>query len=84
MVGAAIDPATPVERLCIAQRQMVEIAKALSLNARMILLDEPTSSLSIAEIERLHNVVRGSRRSVMSVSSSSLTTSTRFSPRPTG
>ena len=58
VVGAAIDPTTPVERLSIAQRQLVEIAKALSLDARMILLDEPTSSLSITEIERLHVVVR--------------------------
>ena len=57
VVGAAIDPTMPVETLSIAQRQLVEIAKALSLNARMILLDEPTSSLSIAEIERLHHVV---------------------------
>ncbi len=57
IVGAAIDPSTPVERLTIAQRQLVEIAKALSLDTRMILLDEPTSSLSIAEIERLRAVV---------------------------
>jgi ABC-type sugar transport system ATPase subunit len=58
VVGTAIDPGTPVEKLSIAQRQMVEIAKALSLQAKMILLDEPTSSLSIAEIERLRIVVR--------------------------
>jgi ABC-type sugar transport system ATPase subunit len=58
IVGASIDPGTPVERLSIAQRQLVEIAKALSLEARMILLDEPTSSLSIAEIERLRAVIR--------------------------
>ncbi len=57
IVGASIDPSTPVEKLTIAQRQLVEIAKALSLEARMILLDEPTSSLSIAEIERLRAVV---------------------------
>jgi ABC-type sugar transport system ATPase subunit len=57
IVGASIDPGTSVEKLSIAQRQMVEIAKALSLQARMILLDEPTSSLSISEIERLRKVV---------------------------
>ncbi len=57
MVGASMEPATPVERLTIAQRQMVEIAKALSLEAQMILLDEPTSSLSITEVERLRGVV---------------------------
>jgi len=61
MVGAAIDPGAPVERLTIAQRQLVEIAKALSLRARMILLDEPTSSLSITEIERLRGVVEDLR-----------------------
>lgn len=57
IVGASIDPNTPVEKLSIAQRQLVEIAKALSLETRMILLDEPTSSLSISEIERLRAVV---------------------------
>ena len=57
IVGASIDPGTSVERLSIAHRQMVEIAKALGLRARMILLDEPTSSLSISEIERLRAVV---------------------------
>jgi ABC-type sugar transport system ATPase subunit len=67
VVGADIDPATPVERLSIAQRQMVEIAKALSLEARMILLDEPTSSLSIAEIELLHRVVRDLKQRGVSV-----------------
>jgi ABC-type sugar transport system ATPase subunit len=58
VVGASIDPSMPVEELTIAERQLVEIAKALSLDASMILLDEPTSSLSIAEIERLREVVR--------------------------
>lgn len=58
VVGAAVDPNSPVEKLTIAQRQLVEIAKALSLDAKMILLDEPTSSLSITEIERLRQVVR--------------------------
>jgi ribose transport system ATP-binding protein len=67
VVGAEIDPATPVERLSIAQRQMVEIAKALSLDAQMILLDEPTSSLSMAEIELLHNVVRDLKERGVSV-----------------
>ncbi|HEY6628524.1 MAG TPA: sugar ABC transporter ATP-binding protein [Acidimicrobiia bacterium] len=61
MVGASIDPGSPVERLTIAERQLVEIAKALSLHSRMILLDEPTSSLSITEIERLRGVVEDLR-----------------------
>jgi rhamnose transport system ATP-binding protein len=61
MVGARIDPSAPVERLTIAERQLVEIAKALSLRARMVILDEPTSSLSITEIERLRGVVQDLR-----------------------
>ncbi len=50
-------PDTPVEMLSIAQRQMVEIAKALSLEARLIIMDEPTSSLTISETDRLLEVV---------------------------
>jgi ribose transport system ATP-binding protein len=50
-------PDTPVAELSIAQRQMVEIAKALSLDARLIIMDEPTSSLTLAETERLLAVV---------------------------
>jgi inositol transport system ATP-binding protein len=67
MVGATIDPGSPVERLTIAERQLVEIAKALSLHSRMILLDEPTSSLSITEIERLRGVVEDLRRREVAV-----------------
>ena len=48
---------TPVEDLSIAQRQMVEIAKALSLDARIIIMDEPTSSLTLTETERLLKVI---------------------------
>jgi ribose transport system ATP-binding protein len=50
-------PDTPVALLSIAQRQMVEIAKALSLNARLIIMDEPTSSLTLSETDRLLQVV---------------------------
>ncbi|MEK0084283.1 sugar ABC transporter ATP-binding protein [Benzoatithermus flavus] len=50
-------PETPVAELSIAQRQMVEIAKALSLDARLIIMDEPTSSLTLSETERLLSVV---------------------------
>ncbi len=56
-LGADFGPATPVDELSIAQRQMVEIAKALSLDARVIIMDEPTSSLTISETERLLAVV---------------------------
>ena len=56
-----IDPATKLGRLSIGQRQMVEIAKALSRGARVIAFDEPTSSLSARETERLFAVIRGLR-----------------------
>ncbi len=50
-------PSTPVADLSIAQRQMVEIAKALSLEARLIIMDEPTSSLTLSETDRLLAVI---------------------------
>jgi ribose transport system ATP-binding protein len=48
--------------LSIAQQQLVEIAKALSLDARLLIMDEPTSSLTLAETARLHRVVAGLRQ----------------------
>jgi L-arabinose transport system ATP-binding protein len=56
-LGEEIDPRTKVGRLSIAQRQMVEIAKALSRDAKVIAFDEPTSSLSEREAERLFSVI---------------------------
>lgn len=56
-LGCDFGPETMVESLSLAQRQLVEIAKALSLNARMVIMDEPTSSLTIAETDRLLRVV---------------------------
>ncbi len=56
-LGLDISSRTPVRDLSIAQRQMVEIAKALSLNARIIIMDEPTSSLTLTETERLLQLV---------------------------
>ena len=52
-LGLDIPTTAPLDRLSLAQQQMVEIAKALSLNARVIILDEPTSSLTLTETERL-------------------------------
>ena len=46
-LGADFGPDTPVAELSIAQRQLVEIAKALSIDARIIIMDEPTSSLTL-------------------------------------
>ncbi len=58
-VGANFGPNTPVSQLSLAQQQMVEIAKALSLDARLVILDEPTSSLPPAETEKLLNIIAG-------------------------
>ncbi len=53
-----IAPDTPLATLSMAQQQMVEIAKALSLNARILIMDEPTSSLTLTETARLLEVVK--------------------------
>jgi ribose transport system ATP-binding protein len=57
-LGLSISADTPLIELSLAQRQMVEIAKALSLRARIVIMDEPTSSLTLTETERLLQVVR--------------------------
>ena len=61
MVGLTADVNTLVKDLSIAQRQMVEVAKALSTNAKLIVMDEPTSSLTDRETEILMNVIRNLR-----------------------
>ena len=53
-----IDPRALVGSLSVAQQQLVEIAKAVSTNARTLILDEPTAALSLPEIERLHILLR--------------------------
>ncbi len=67
MVGLDIDPATPLASLPIGRQQLVEIAKALSTNARLLIMDEPTSSLSAHETEILFTVVKGLRERGVSV-----------------
>lgn len=57
-VGLDIDPATEVRHLSVAQMQMVEIAKALKHNAKVLLLDEPTASITDTESETLFRLVR--------------------------
>jgi erythritol transport system ATP-binding protein len=53
-----IDPLTPVEELRLGQQQVVEIARALSKKSRILIMDEPTSALSAAEVEVLFRVIR--------------------------
>jgi rhamnose transport system ATP-binding protein len=60
-LGVPIDPDRPALGLSIADQQLVEIAKALSSEARVIVMDEPTAALSGHEVERLFAVARGLR-----------------------
>jgi ribose transport system ATP-binding protein len=66
-LGCDFGPDAMVESLSLAQRQLVEIAKALSLEARLVIMDEPTSSLTIAETERLLRVIAGLKADGVSV-----------------
>jgi len=52
-----INPRTPVRELGVAQKQMVEIAKACSLEAKILIFDEPTATLSFKEIDRLFQII---------------------------
>jgi ribose transport system ATP-binding protein len=56
-LGADFEASTPVAQLSLAQRQLVEIIKALSLEARIVIMDEPTSSLTASETARLLKVI---------------------------
>jgi methyl-galactoside transport system ATP-binding protein len=62
-MGISIDPGEKMENLSVSQRQMVEIAKAVSYDARVIVLDEPTSSLTETEVEHLFKIIRKLRDS---------------------
>ena len=53
-----LDPRRQVAGLGVAQQQMVEIAKALSLDAKLLIMDEPTSALSETEIKQLFTLIR--------------------------
>ncbi|HEU4658359.1 MAG TPA: ATP-binding cassette domain-containing protein [Capillimicrobium sp.] len=58
-LGAAVDTATPTARMTLPERQLGELAVALALGARVLILDEPTSSLGPAEVEALVEAIRG-------------------------
>lgn len=66
-LGVDFTPDTMVSDMSIAQRQLLEIAKALSLNSRLVIMDEPTSSLTLIETDRLLSVVDGLKKSGVSV-----------------
>lgn len=66
-LGANFSASAAVSSLSLAQRQLVEVAKALSLKSRLLILDEPTSSLPIAEADKLLDVIAGLKADGISV-----------------
>jgi len=56
-----IDPASEVGHMTVARQQLVEIAKALSFNSKVLIMDEPTSALNAAEVEHLFAIIRDLR-----------------------
>jgi len=56
-IGARVDPDAPIRRLTVAQQQVVEIAKALSLQSRIIVMDEPSAALSPREVDGLFRII---------------------------
>jgi ribose transport system ATP-binding protein len=66
-IGLRVGLGTRVMDLSVAQRQMIEIAKALSLNARVVIMDEPTSALTERETETLLDIIENLRREKVGV-----------------
>ncbi|MFB3905179.1 MAG: sugar ABC transporter ATP-binding protein [Acidobacteriota bacterium] len=66
-LGLDIDPRKPVRSLGIAEQQMVEIAKALSADARILIMDEPTSALTESEIRQLFATIRRLKQQGVSI-----------------
>lgn len=56
--GIRVNPDAVVGSLSVAEQQLVEIAKAISMDARLLILDEPTTALDLHEAERLHDLIR--------------------------
>ena len=82
-LGVALDPARPARGLSVADQQIVEIAKALSLDAKILVMDEPTAALTSVEVERLFEVMRTLRIRALPCCSSR-TASKRSSPAASG
>jgi ribose transport system ATP-binding protein len=61
-IGCEVDPDAPVASLSVAAQQLVEIARALKEDARLLVMDEPTAALADHEIETLFEVIRGLAR----------------------
>ena len=61
-LGISVDLKSPMKTMSVAKRQMVEIAKAVSYNAKVIVLDEPTSSLTEVEVKKLFTIVNNLRK----------------------
>lgn len=61
-LGLKRDPLEMVDELSISEKQIVEIAKALAFDAKVIIMDEPTSSLTTEEVDRLFNIIRSLKR----------------------
>ena len=57
-LGMTVNLSQPMRNMSVSQRQMCEIAKAISYNAQVIVLDEPTSSLTVQEVEKLFEMMR--------------------------
>src|SRR5271154_6954846 len=66
-IGLRRDPMTPVRDLSVAEQQLVEIARALSMRSRLIVMDEPTSALSEAEVTNLAAIIAKLKREGLSI-----------------
>ena len=66
-LGVGLDPRARISRLSVAQQQMVEIAKALSLKADVIVMDEPSAVLAGPELARLHAIIAGLKQQGLTI-----------------
>ncbi len=62
-----IDPRAQMKFLSVAQTQMVEIAKAISYDAKLVIMDEPTSAITEREVDHLHHMIRGLRETGVAI-----------------
>ena len=66
-LGVKINPDSTIKNLGVAEQQMVEVAKALSINARILIMDEPTSALTESEIKELFKTIKRLKEKSVSV-----------------